>query len=157
MAADGYPMAPYVAFRDWHDPRSGLRAWAATPRFSQGYTAIQNRPGLLIETHMLKDYPTRVEGARRLVTPHPGLAERGGRGVARSGARRGRRPPPAPDFRAEPFPLDFELTDSSTHRRVRGGGLRDGHQRGDRRRVAPVHGRARDHGAGVFRRAGARR
>jgi murein tripeptide amidase MpaA len=113
MAADGDPMAPYVAFKDWHDPRSGLRAWAATPRFSQGYTAIQNRPGLLIETHMLKDYPTRVEGARRLVTHTLSwLNSEAGRlrdlvlaaddAVAR------------PEFRAELFALDFELRDKAT-------------------------------------------
>ena len=27
---------------------------------SQAYTSLRNRPGLLIETHMLKDYKTRV-------------------------------------------------------------------------------------------------
>ncbi len=60
MANSGFPMAPYIVFREWHDPRSGLVSWVAPPFLSQGYTAIQNRPGLLIETHMLKDYKTRV-------------------------------------------------------------------------------------------------
>ncbi len=64
MAADGFPLAPYVSFRRWHDPRSGLRSWVAGPRFSQGYAAVRNRPGLLIETHMLKPYPVRVEATR---------------------------------------------------------------------------------------------
>jgi murein tripeptide amidase MpaA len=68
MGADGFPMAPYVSFRTWHDPASGLRATVARPRFSQGYTALQNRPGLLVETHMLKPYPVRVASARALVT-----------------------------------------------------------------------------------------
>ena len=45
MAADGFPIIPYVTFKDWHDLGSGLVAWAATPRFSQGYAALQNRPG----------------------------------------------------------------------------------------------------------------
>ncbi len=67
LAADGWPMIRYVTFRQWHDPRSGLRSWVAGPRFSQGYTAIQNRPGLLIETHMLKDYPPRVRAAGTLI------------------------------------------------------------------------------------------
>ena len=113
MAADGDPMAPYVAFKDWHDPKSGLRAWTATPRFSTGYVAIQNRPGLLIETHMLKDYPTRVEGALRLVT-HTlrwlNLEAEGLRGLvlAVDAATS------TVDFRAEPFPLEFELTEEST-------------------------------------------
>jgi hypothetical protein len=61
MLAIGYPMLPYVEFRNWHDPRSGLVTGVAPPMLSQGYTAIQNRPGLLIETHMLKPYAIRVK------------------------------------------------------------------------------------------------
>lgn len=55
------PIFPYVQFRNWHDPRSGLESWPAPPMLSQGYTAARNRPGLLIETHMLKPYKQRVE------------------------------------------------------------------------------------------------
>lgn len=61
MDDSGYPVFPYVSFRRWHDPRSGLVSEAAPPRLSQGYSAIQNRPGLLIETHMLKPHRLRVE------------------------------------------------------------------------------------------------
>ncbi len=57
----GFPVFPYVDFRNWHDPRSGLISEVAPPMLSQGYTALRNRPGLLIETHMLKPYRTRVE------------------------------------------------------------------------------------------------
>jgi hypothetical protein len=32
------------------------------PRYSTGYAILQNRPGLLVEMHMLKDYKTRVTG-----------------------------------------------------------------------------------------------
>jgi hypothetical protein len=60
MADGGFPLSPYVVFRNWYDPRSGLMSWVARPRLSQGYVALQNRPGLLIEAHMLKDYATRV-------------------------------------------------------------------------------------------------
>jgi len=58
----GYPVFPYVGFRNWHDPRSGLITEVAPPMLSQGYTALVNRPGLLIETHMLKPYQQRVGG-----------------------------------------------------------------------------------------------
>jgi murein tripeptide amidase MpaA len=58
----GYPVFPYVEFRNWHDPRSGLITEVAPPMLSQGYTALRNRPGLLIETHMLKPYHERVAG-----------------------------------------------------------------------------------------------
>ncbi len=113
MAADGYPMAPYVAFKKWHDPRSGLRTWVAGPRFSQGYTALQNRPGLLIETHMLKDYPTRVESTLKLVTHtvrwlNTEAGRLHGLVTAADEATAG------PEFRAEPFPLRFELAEDST-------------------------------------------
>jgi hypothetical protein len=67
MRKEGYPMFPYISFREWHNPRSGMVAWAADPRLSQGYTAIRNRPGLLVETHMLKDYKTRVSGTYELL------------------------------------------------------------------------------------------
>jgi hypothetical protein len=60
MEKSGFPVFPYVQFRNWHDPRSGLIIGVAPPMLSQGYTAIQNRPGLLIETHMLKPYKVRV-------------------------------------------------------------------------------------------------
>ncbi len=62
MKRSGYPVFPYVEFRNWHDPRSGLYTEVAPPMLSQGYTALRNRPGLLIETHMLKPYQQRVEG-----------------------------------------------------------------------------------------------
>lgn len=60
MKKSGFPVFPYVEFRNWHDPRSGLTTGVAPPMLSQGYCAIQNRPGLLIETHMLKPYKVRV-------------------------------------------------------------------------------------------------
>ncbi|MEE4256245.1 MAG: M14 family metallopeptidase [Bacteroidales bacterium] len=60
MGSAGHLMNPYVSFRRWHDPLSGLYSSPAPPRLSQGYTALQNRPGLLIETHMLKPHRDRT-------------------------------------------------------------------------------------------------
>lgn len=62
MERSDYPVFNYVAFRRWHDPRSGLTDHVAGPRFSTGYVAARNRFALLVETHMLKDYETRVRG-----------------------------------------------------------------------------------------------
>jgi hypothetical protein len=67
MDQAGYPAFPYVMFRKWHDPRSGLRSSAGGPRFSQGYAAVQNRIGLLVENHSLKDYKTRVSSTYELL------------------------------------------------------------------------------------------
>ena len=67
MRESGFPLVHYVGFRDGHDPQSGLKTWASTPRFSTGYVALANRPALLIETHMLKDYPSRVRGTHAIL------------------------------------------------------------------------------------------
>ena len=62
MAEGGFPIVPYVNFRATNEAKSGIEAGPATPRFSTGYCALRDRPALLIETHMLKDYATRVKG-----------------------------------------------------------------------------------------------
>jgi hypothetical protein len=67
LLEDNVLMFPYVSFRRWHDPRSGLIRRTASPRFSTGYVANQNRPALLVETHMLKDYKTRVDATYHLL------------------------------------------------------------------------------------------
>ena len=67
LLEDNVLMFPYVSFRRWHDPRSGLIRGTASPRFSTGYVTNQNRPALLVETHMLKDYKTRVDATYHLL------------------------------------------------------------------------------------------
>jgi len=67
LLQDDVLMFPYVSFRRWHDPRSGLVLRTVTPRYSVGYSAYQNRPALLVETHMLKDYKTRVDATYHLL------------------------------------------------------------------------------------------
>lgn len=67
MAKKDSPIFPYVTFRNWHDPRSGLVRSVGTPMISQGYTALQNRVGLLIETHMLKPYKPRVFATKDMI------------------------------------------------------------------------------------------
>lgn len=67
MAAAGIPVFPYVQFRQWHDPRSGLRNGPSPAMISQGYAAAANRAAVLVETHMLKDYKTRVDATYRML------------------------------------------------------------------------------------------
>ncbi len=119
MDREGYPMAPYVGFKDWHDPRSGLRSGVMTPRYSQGYTAIRNRPGLLVETHMLKDYRTRVE-ATRLLLVHSLAWLNTEAASLRAAVRKADAWTASAGFRAEPFPMRFELTDRSRKVEFRG-------------------------------------
>lgn len=62
-----FKILPYVGYKDG-DLHKGLVDWVSGPRFSHGYSAIQNRPGLLIETHMLKPYKERVLATRAVIT-----------------------------------------------------------------------------------------
>lgn len=57
----------YLEFKDGRDPRKGIENFGSGPRFSTGYAALQNRPGLLIETHMLKSYAVRVHAVYDLL------------------------------------------------------------------------------------------
>ncbi len=54
------PIFQYISFRQWTDPTSGLVTTAFNPMYSTGYLWARNRPSLLIETHMLKDFKTRL-------------------------------------------------------------------------------------------------
>jgi hypothetical protein len=51
-----------VFLKDDTDPSQGLVFNENPPRFSTGRMILENRPGLLVEMHMLKDYRTRVTG-----------------------------------------------------------------------------------------------
>jgi hypothetical protein len=67
MESIGYPVAPYIWFKDNKDPQKGMFGGSFPPRLSNTYSPLQNRPGLLIETHMLKDYKTRVEATYKFL------------------------------------------------------------------------------------------
>jgi hypothetical protein len=57
----GFLIHPYIYLKSWQEGfGGGIIDWAASPRFSTGYAAIQNRPSLIIETHMIKPYRDRV-------------------------------------------------------------------------------------------------
>jgi murein tripeptide amidase MpaA len=51
-----------INLNDDTDPAKGLAFGPNPPRFSTGYMILEDRPGLLVELHMLKDYKTRVTG-----------------------------------------------------------------------------------------------
>lgn len=79
LEAGGHKVAPYIVLRDGTDPTKGFEVFQSEPRYSTGYTAIQNRAALLVEMHMLKDYRTRVVGTYdilletlRYLNAHPG-------------------------------------------------------------------------------------
>ncbi|HEX8287613.1 MAG TPA: M14 family metallopeptidase [Pyrinomonadaceae bacterium] len=58
---EGNLLTNYLEFGG-REVTSGIYTFIATPRFATGYAALRNRPGLLIETHSLKPYRSRVRG-----------------------------------------------------------------------------------------------
>lgn len=52
----------YITLNDDTDPAQGLSFYSDQARFSTGQMILENRPGMLVELHMLKDYKTRVTG-----------------------------------------------------------------------------------------------
>ncbi len=67
MRDAGFPMSPYVSLVDENDINQGISVTPAPPRYSTEFAAAQNRPGFLIETHMFKDYKTRVSGTYQVL------------------------------------------------------------------------------------------
>jgi len=60
LEADGHLPITYFWLVDSKDPTKGIASGGFSPRYSTGYAAIRNRPSILVETHMLKPYRTRV-------------------------------------------------------------------------------------------------
>ena len=113
--AAGYPTSPYMEFRDNRDLTKGIDSFIAPPRFSTGYTPVRNRPGLLIETHMLKPYRPRVLGTYELlraaleeVNRDPESLLRAVRQADEQTVAEGRAFSPS-----RTYPLQFELTEKS--------------------------------------------
>ncbi len=109
LAARGIPIAPYVNFVNWHDPRSGLEGSVTSPRFSQGYAALQNRPALLIEAHMLKPYPVRVRATAAMLHETIAYVQRD-RGRLTTLVREADATAAGAGLRATPFPLTWRAT-----------------------------------------------
>lgn len=112
MEKAGYPIFPYVSFREWHDIESGLESWVTPPILSQGYTAIANCPGLLIETHMLKDYKTRVFATYNMLVYTLEVLNNSGKDLIKL-EQLANNNTTSEKFRQSPLPLSFEYTKDS--------------------------------------------
>src|SRR5580658_6278186 len=126
LNASGHLAFPNQIFlNDATDPARGLAANDNPPRFSTGLMILYNRPGLLVELHMLKDYRTRVAAdhdllkalmeilhseARRLIA----LNREADQAAAGLGA---------PAARAIPFPLILERSGERAMVEFRGYGF----------------------------------
>jgi hypothetical protein len=67
LAEMGHLPAPYLSFRRGNDPRSGIDFGYTSTRLSSGYAPLQGSAALLVETHMLKPYGTRVQATYDLL------------------------------------------------------------------------------------------
>lgn len=114
--AAGNVISWYLEFIDNRDLTLGTRDFNGSPRFSTGYVPMRNRPGILIETHMIKDYRSRVIGtydflrsALTEVNNDPERLRRLGREADERTVAAGKTFDPS-----STHPLDFELTDDVT-------------------------------------------
>ena len=110
-AAAGNVISWYLEFIDNRDLTLGTRDFNGSPRFSTGYVPLRNRPGILIETHMIKDYRSRVIGTydflRAALTEVNNDPER----LLRVGREADQR---TIEAGSGVYPLAFEITDNAT-------------------------------------------
>jgi hypothetical protein len=114
--AAGNIISWYLEFIDNRDLTLGTRDFNGSPRFSTGFVPIRNRAGILIETHMIKDYRSRVIGtydflraALTEVNRDPQRLRQIGREADQRTIAAGKSYDPTPSF-----PLEFELIDETT-------------------------------------------
>ncbi|MDX2063667.1 MAG: M14 family metallopeptidase [Bacteroidia bacterium] len=62
----GHPLNPYYNPR-YDQAEGGIVEFNDSPRYSTGFAALQNCPGLVAEAHMLKPFAERVAATRRLM------------------------------------------------------------------------------------------
>ncbi len=130
LEKQGHKIAPYLVLKTPDKPEDGFTDGVASPRLSTGYVALWNRPALLVETHMLKDYRTRVVATYDILkavlaefTHAPGKLRAAVAGADRDAVTAGkaaydpaRRLPV--DFKSGPGSVPFEFLGVEAHREV---------------------------------------
>ncbi len=66
LISKDWEITPYVNVFN-RAPEQGFSQFMDSPRYSTGYTTLWNTIGLMVETHMLKPYKSRVEGTYELM------------------------------------------------------------------------------------------
>lgn len=110
MENDGFPMFEYVSFKTWHDHTQALVTYSSSPILSNGYFAALNRPGLLLETHMLKPYNQRVDGTL-LVIKHTLKLMNLHQNSLKTAISKADEFTVSSEFRKRSFPIQFKLSD----------------------------------------------
>lgn len=109
MESKGIPVFPYIEFRSWHNPESGIEGGVAPPMLSQGYTSLRNRPGFLVETHMLKPYRQRVSATYECLVTALNILDREYK-ILRDMELKADNISSSPGFRQQPFPLGYTVS-----------------------------------------------
>jgi hypothetical protein len=109
----GFPVFPYIEFRNWRNPESGIEISVGPPMLSQVYTSLRNRPGLLLETHMLKPYGQRVSATYEALKTSIGILGQESANL-KIRIRKADENVGGVEFRKTGFPLRFETLNDST-------------------------------------------
>ncbi len=75
LAEKDWDITPYVNVFN-RTPDNGFSQFLDSPRYSTGYTTLWNTLGMMVETHMLKPYKSRVEGTYELMKSMIDIVER---------------------------------------------------------------------------------
>jgi zinc carboxypeptidase len=113
--AAGNVVSWYLEFADNRDFGKGIRDFNGSPRFSTGYVPLRNRAAVLIETHMIKDYRSRVIGTYDLLRFTLVEVSRNPQGLldAVRAADEQTVGQSRADDAGRKVPIDFELTDKT--------------------------------------------
>ncbi len=115
----GFLISPFVGFVE-NDPKKGIRDWVASPRFSNGYAAANNRVGLLIESHVLKSYKDRVYSTKAILESVLELTSAHTKKIKNLSILADEDAIKKYHAERAPFPFTFQLTDESEKYLFRG-------------------------------------
>ena len=112
--AAGNVISWYLEFIDNRDLTLGTRDFNGSPRFSTGYVPLRNRPAILIETHMLKDYRSRVIGTYDFLRSALEEVNRDPKRLIEVGIEADQRAIALGKNGGNKYPVQFDLTDETT-------------------------------------------
>ncbi|NEV94093.1 M14 family metallopeptidase [Psychroflexus sp. YR1-1] len=111
LSEKDWEITPYVNVNN-ESPEKGFTQFNDSPRYSTGYTALWNTLGLMIETHMLKPYPKRVEGTLEMLKTLVQVSQQ-----QKTSIQEARKQNVQAFAKAKTYPLNFQV-DSSSYRRL---------------------------------------
>ncbi len=111
-ATPGHLASPtYIELQDENELSKGLAFFPDPPRYSCGAVIVDNRPCMLVEMHMLKDYRTRVTGNYALLVS---LLEAVNRNADKLIALNAAADEASTKLTGEPMPLSFKASGETT-------------------------------------------